>query len=120
VIACDRYFYLTKEKSLDAVPKLPVSTDSENLALVRRAVNASIDEHGSVPGSKLYSTMQKLDPGFDYKTAGFSTFTKFLVKNLEHISEMKVERPKGKGDVTVQLVDKPATRTSHKIEPQST
>jgi uncharacterized protein (TIGR00288 family) len=107
VIACDRYFYLDKEKSFDSSPKTPVVNELEYLALVRRAVNASIDEHGSVHGSKLHSTIQKLDPGFDYKAAGFSTFTKFLIKHLENATEMKVVRPKSKGDVTVQLIDKP-------------
>ena len=116
VIACDRYFYLDEEKSPASSPKIPVTNELEYLPLVRRAVNASIDEHGLVFGSKLHSTMQKLDPGFDYKTAGFSTFTRFLIKHLEHVPEMKVVRPKGKGDVTVQLVDKPQTslKTSEK------
>ena len=51
--------------------------------------------------------MQRMDPSFDYRTEGFSTFTKFLVKNLANIADMKVVRPKGPGDVIVQLIDKP-------------
>ena len=107
IISCDRYLYLDKEKSPDAVPKSSVTNELEYQKLIQLAVKASVDEHGSVPGSKLHSTMQRMDPSFDYKTEGFSTFTKFLIKNLENITDMKIVRPKGPGDVRVQLIDKP-------------
>ena len=107
IIACDRYFYLDKEKSQEVVTKSPIINETEYQKLIHRAVKASIDEHGSVPGSKLHSTMQRLDPSFDYKSLGFSTFTKFLLKNLEGVADMKMAHPKGSGDVIVQLIDKP-------------
>lgn len=110
IISCDRYFYLDKEKSPDEIPKSSAVNELEHQKLIRRAVKASVDEHGSVPGSKLHSTMQRMDPSFDYKTVGYSTFTKFLIKNLDNIADMKVIRPKGPGDVIVQLIDKPQSK----------
>ena len=107
IISCDRYLYLDKEKSPDVVQKSPVINEPEYQNLIRRAVKASVDEHGSVPGSKLHSTMQRMDPSFDYRSEGFSTFTKFLLKILENVTDMKITRPKGPEDVTVQLIDKP-------------
>lgn len=109
IIACDRYFYLDKEKGSDAALKSS-GNELEYQGLIRRAVKASVDEHGSVLGSKLHSTMQRMDPSFDYRTAGFSTFTKFLLKYLDRVSDMKVVRPKGPGDVNVQIIDKPQIR----------
>lgn len=110
IIACDRYIYLDKKPNPNTGTKSQTNNETQYEDLIRRAVTSSVDEDGSVPGSKLHSTMQRMDPSFDYKTLGFSTFTKFLMKHLDNVTDLKVVRPKGPGDVTVQLVDKPANK----------
>ena len=62
-------------------------------------MEASTDEQGNVKGSMLHETMRRIDPGFDFKKQGHSTFTKFL----ESSNEVKVVRPDGSGDVTIQI-----------------
>ncbi len=60
-----------------------------------------MDELGHVIGSKLHQTIQRLDPSFDFRSLGFSTFTKYL----EASPEVKAQRPAGAGDVVVELAD---------------
>ena len=68
--------------------------------LLRRAMEASMDEQGNVKGSMLHDTMRRIDPGFDFKKQGHGTFTKFL----ESSNEVKVMRPDKSGDMIVQLL----------------
>jgi len=92
------------EKEAEQVPLLP-DDDIENL--VRRAATASIDEHGKVFGSKLNQTIQRLDPSFRYSTYN-STFTKFI----EAQPYLKITRPRGKGDITVELADEDVSKAT--------
>jgi len=105
VKSCDRYFYLDKDRSIRK-SKREKSTvklnETENL--IRRAVEASIDEHGKVLGSKLHQMILRLDPSFDYSLYGYSTFTKFL----EASSILKLNRPDGPGDITIELLEQTA------------
>ncbi|MFC2065903.1 NYN domain-containing protein [Chloroflexota bacterium] len=101
VKSCDRYFYLDQDRSIrkrsrkrDSVSK---ETDAENL--IKRAVMASMDEHGRVVGSKLHQMILRLDPSFDYRSYGYSTFTKFL----EAFPGLKLIPSKGPGDVIIEL-----------------
>ena len=73
-------------------------------------------------GSRLHQTLQRMDPGFSFRTLGHSTLTKYL----EASPEVKVTRPRGAGDVTVELVDQPSSEvrgarprgaTSEAVEP---
>lgn len=50
--------------------------------LVMAAFDSVVSEDGSVGGSKLLQAVQRLDPGFDYKRLGFSSFGAFL-KSLD-------------------------------------
>ena len=112
VKSCDRYFYLDKDRNIRK-SKREKSTvklnETENL--IRRAVEASIDEHGKVLGSKLHQMILRLDPSFDYSLYGYSTFTKFL----EASSSLKLIRPKGPGDVTIELLDQASTITEEPL-----
>lgn len=99
VISCDRYHYLDEGESGPAVQSRPEARREESL--LTRAVKAAMDEQGQVIGSKLIQTIQRLDPSFDFRGQGYSTFTKYL----ESASEVKVIRSRGQGDVTVELVD---------------
>ncbi len=69
--------------------------------LLRRAVRAASDDQGRVVGSRLSLTLQRLDPSFDYRTLGYSTFIKFL----EAYSWLNIIRPKGPGDITIEILD---------------
>ncbi|MBM3935077.1 MAG: NYN domain-containing protein [SAR202 cluster bacterium] len=99
VISCDRYFYLDQSEKAQEVsktsPERPMSTDS----LLVRAVKSSMDEQGRVSGSKLHQTLMRLDPSFDFRVQGYSTFTRYL----ENAPGIKVTRPQGRGDLTVEL-----------------
>ena len=68
--------------------------------LLRRAMEASMDEQGNVKGSMLHETMRRIDPGFDFKKLGHGTFARFL----ESSNDVKVMRPDGSGDMVVQLL----------------
>ena len=98
VKACDRYFYLDQQEKKDAVTE-PQSKKRSKSSLIVRAVQASMDNEGKVTGARLHSTMQRLDPGFDFRDRGFNSFTAFL----EDSSEVKVTRPTGPGDVVIEL-----------------
>lgn len=97
VISCDRYFYLDQPKSQ---PRLTAPRSDDNgESLLIRAMTAAMDDEGRVVGSKLRQTMQRLDPSFDFRDEGHATFTKYL----ETSSGVKVIRPAGPGDVSVEL-----------------
>ncbi len=98
--SCDRYIYLeeraaSKKPAADRAKKPPPEH-----SLLRRAVEASMGGQGEVNGSKLYQTMQRIDPSFSYKALGYRTFTFYL----EASDEVSVERPTNeRGDVLVRL-----------------
>ena len=99
VISCDRYFYL--EKTGSRPKRVRPSGKKKKDDLLLRAIEASIDEDGRVLGSKLHQAILRIDPGFDYRALGYST----LVRYLEASPGIKVIRPRGAGDVTVELAD---------------
>ncbi len=107
VRSCDRYFYLNQAKGTKAAEQVPLLPDDDIENLVRRAATASIDEHGKVPGSKLHQTILRLEPGFDYRYE-YSTFTKFI----EAQPGLNITRPKGSGDITIELADEDASKTT--------
>ena len=121
VISCDRYLYLEQDQSQPrrARPGRPPKRQQQQQQpindLLARAVKASIDEHGKVVGSRLHQTIQRLDPGFNFRAMGHSTFTKYL----EASPEVKVTRPRGAGDVTVELADQalPTQTPTTQVEP---
>jgi len=99
VISCDRYFYLDQDDKQRQ--KAPAAKKSEPDSLLFRAMRAAMDEEGRVVGSKLRQTLQRLDPSFDFRALGYSTFTKYL----EASPGVSVSRPRGPGDIIVELVD---------------
>ena len=102
VTSCDRYFYLDQNKAPATVPsKSGPSSQQTTGSLLARAVRATMDEQGRALGSKLRQTIQRLDPAFDFPALGYPTFSKFL----EASPEVKVTRPKGPGDIIVELLD---------------
>ncbi|HUV45379.1 MAG TPA: NYN domain-containing protein [Dehalococcoidales bacterium] len=99
VISCDRYYYLEKQ----AKPRARVHKGKGRSSdvLLTRAVEATMDEQGRVVGSKLHQALQRLDPSFSFRVLGHSTFTRYL----EASPGVKVTRPGGAGDVTVELAE---------------
>jgi uncharacterized protein (TIGR00288 family) len=99
VVSCDRYYYFQKPGRKRQRTRSGRRKKSDGL--LARAVEASMDEQGKVLGSKLHQTLQRLDPGFDFRALGYSTFMKYL----EAAPEVKVTRPTGAGDVVVELAE---------------
>ena len=112
VKSCDRYIYLD-----DAAPSTSANTansrrrrspaaaarPAEPASLLIRAVEASTDDRGQVVGSKLYQSMLRIDPSFNFRTKGHRTFAQYL----ESDSRVKIVRPKDGGDLIVQLAGTP-------------
>ena len=78
---------------------------------VVRALEASQDGQGQVPGSRLYQTMLRIDPSFNFKALGFSTFTRFL----ESRNEVKIVRSAGPGDILVKISNLQEGRREHVV-----
>lgn len=97
VLSCDRYLYLEHREERP----FPASSGNVEVAdnLLVRGVRVAMDDQGRVVGSKLHQTLQRLDPSFDFRTLGHSTFAKYL----EAASQVRVVRPNGPGDVVVEL-----------------
>ncbi len=100
VKACDRYYYLDQQEEKDEVTE-PQPKKRPRGSLLVRAVRASMDADGTVTGSRLHATMQRLDPGFDFRDRNYNSFTAFL----EASPEVRVTRPsdQGQGDVVIGL-----------------
>ncbi len=96
VRSCDRYFFLD-QADFDVPSQIPEMPPVDELLL--RGFRASEDENGRVLGSKLHSTIQRLDPSFNYRTYGHTTF----VRLLEASAVVKVTRPRKVGDVIIEL-----------------
>ncbi|MDP7105141.1 MAG: NYN domain-containing protein [SAR202 cluster bacterium] len=104
VKSCDRYIYLDDAIQQEQRRKVRQSRSSSTSgsssgSLVARALESSHDGRGQVPGSKLHQMMLRIDPGFNFKERGFSTFTRYL----ESLSEIQVSRSRDAGDIMVQL-----------------
>ena len=98
VRSCDRYFFLDqKDRSR---PSTRSSQRPQSEPLLVRAVKAAMDEQGRVIGSKLYQTLQRMDPSFDFRAMGYTTFTRYLSSS----PEVRVIR-QGRGDLIVELAE---------------
>lgn len=101
VNSCDRYIYLQDPSVPKRHRRRSPKRGGDIDALLARAIVASFDDQGRVFGSKLRQTLQRLDPSFDFRALGFSTFTRFL----EASRDVKVTRSRDANDVTVELVE---------------
>ena len=96
--SCDRYYYVDPKA---AVATASAPEQSRDVGLLVRAVRASMDDDGVATGSRLHQAIQRLDPSFDFRALGHSTFTRYL----EASPSVSVTRPRGKGDVSVRLLE---------------
>ena len=102
VKSCDRYIYLddgAPAPSAENKTRSRRPRPTGRASLVTRAVEASADESSHVVGSKLYQTMLRIDPSFDFKAMGHRTFRQFL----QDSKEVQVTQPSDASDVVVQL-----------------
>ena len=115
--SCDRYIFLDAEKqptsqsASQSRRRSPArrngrqtssssNPDAEAKSLLLRAMDVSMDEAGEVVGSKLYQTMRRIEPSFNFKDLKHRLFTQFLET---HTDVIDITRPKdGSGDVVVQ------------------
>ena len=72
-----------------------------------------MDESGQVVGSKLYQTMLRIDPSFNFKALGHRTFRQFLNDS----KEIQVTQPSDASDVVVQLKQAPTPTPSQTSAP---
>ena len=106
VKSCDRYIFLddaTPSASNNVRRRRPPVRQVETPSLLVRAVEASTDNRGQVVGSKLYQSMLRIDPSFNFRTRGHRTFAQYL----ESDSRVKIIRPVDGGDLIVQLAGAP-------------
>ena len=111
VKSCDRYIYLdegTPPPATENRTRTRRPRQAGRLSLLTRAVEASMDEGGQVVGSKLYQTMLRIDPSFDFRAMGHRTFRQFLRDS----KEVQVTQPSDASDVVVQLKQAPAPATA--------
>ena len=108
VNSCDRYIFLDEgEQTVEHHPALKLQAQS----LLIRATGASTDDMGHVVAAKLHNTMRRLDPSFDFRALGYRTFTQFLASS----PAVKVDRPRGRGDVSVELANSSNHGTSESV-----
>ena len=117
--SCDRYIFLDAEKQTTSQSghsrrrpsrrngrqaQQSPNPEADAQALLLRAMNVSMDQVGEVVGSKLYQTMRRIEPSFNFKDLKYRLFTQFLDA---HTDVIEVTRPKdGSGDVVVQLANR--------------
>ena len=117
--SCDRYIFLDVEKRPTAQTSQSrrrtsrrngsqasqtAAAEADGKSLLLRAMDVSMDEVGDVVGSKLYQTMRRIEPSFNFKDLKYRLFTQFLEA---HKDVIEVTRPKdGSGDVVVQLANR--------------
>lgn len=119
--SCDRFIFLESEKAADDSPTPSrrrttrrvggsggqATRSSDPRSLLLRAMDVSVDESGRVVGSKLYQTMRRIEPSFNYKDLRHRIFSQFLDSHSDIVG---VIRPKdGSGDVIVQLLSTEGT-----------
>lgn len=97
IISCDRFYYLEQAGRDDFGTKK--QGKSKKTSVLVRAVTATCDQYGKALGSKLYAAIQRMEPSFDFREAGFTTFTKYL----ESDPEVRVIRSRGQRDVSVEI-----------------
>ena len=117
VTSCDQYVYLDYQNKPQVTKKSLEEPGTPSLeSILVRAVKVGMDDHGAIQGSKLRETMQRLDPGFNYRDLGFSNFARFL----EASPSVKVTRPPDHGDITVELASPSTTNTVELTSPSTT
>lgn len=110
----DRFIDLNLAKGTRKAEQKPLLPNDEVEGLVRRAATASIGEDGRVLGGKLHQTMRRLDPSFNFRVYDYSTFIKFI----EDQPYLKFTRPKGTGDIAVELADVEVPNPSETSQPE--
>ncbi|HEV8361339.1 MAG TPA: NYN domain-containing protein [Candidatus Thermoplasmatota archaeon] len=92
VQSCDRFETPSPPKPAARRTHRAGNERDEKIAdTVMTAFESAVGEDGSVGGSKLLQAMQRLDPGFDYKRLGFSSFGAFL-KSLDLDLEVATDK----------------------------
>ena len=110
VNSCDRYYYLDQGRPSGVKQ---AKQDAQADSLLVRAVKAAMDDQSRALGSRLHTTLQRLDPSFDFRALGYTTFTKYL----EASPEVRVIRPRGPGDVMVELEDSGTVQMAEVLDP---
>jgi len=98
VQACDRYIYLDTKTRPITTQRVNNGPSTDNRGILLRAFEAS-SKDGRTEGSRLFQSMQRLDPGFHYKNQGFASFGQFLQSYTDVINTTR----RTEGDLIVEL-----------------
>ena len=112
VRSCDRYIFLDEGEQPTAQAHSDLQQQAQDL--LRRSVEASVDDQGQVVAAKLHSTLLRMDPSFDFRTLGYRTFTQFLTRS----PLVNLHRPRGRGDILVELAQG-HNQTGRSYEPEA-
>ena len=101
VHSCDRYISLGVGKAT-AVDTSAMKNQAESLLVraMKASMEASLGDQGEVLAAKLHNMMLRMDPIFDFKGLGYTTFTQFL----RAFPVVTVRPSRGRGDATIELV----------------
>lgn len=102
VISCDRFLFLDQAEEAPGKPRAESRPAAESLLV--RAVKAAMDDQGKVVGSKLHQTLERLDPSFNFRDVGYTTFTRFL-EDAKEVRTTRPSGPSGQGDVIIELAE---------------
>ncbi len=121
--SCDRFIFLESDKPAEDSPtpsrrrpsrrgsgsggQATRRSSSSWRSLLLRAMDVSVDENGRVVGSKLYQTMRRIEPSFNYKDLRHRIFSQFLETHSDIVGVIRPED--GSGDVIVQLLSNEGT-----------
>ena len=112
VRSCDRYIFLDEGEQPTAQAHSDLQQQAQDL--LRRSVEASVDDQGQVVAAKLHNTLLRMDPSFDFRTLGYRTFTQFLTRS----PLVNLHRPRGRGDILVELAQG-HNQTGRSYEPEA-
>ena len=121
VKSCDKYIFLNAvepkrrnvkshirpaQPTANGTPQITPSKRSSSVTdLLLSAIEATRDDNGNALGTKLAQTMTRIDPSFNYRDLGYSSFRDFLDSN----QEISVTLHEGT-DFTVALENTPSPR----------
>lgn len=101
VHSCDRYISLGDGKTTDRdTSAMKNQAESLLVRAMEASLEASLGDQGVVLAAKLHNTMLRMDPIFDFKGMGYTTFTQFL----RAFPVVTVRPSRGRGDATIELV----------------
>jgi uncharacterized protein (TIGR00288 family) len=114
VHSCDRYISLGDGKITDRdTSAMKGQAESLLVRAMDASMEASLGDQAEVLAAKLHNTMLRMDPSFDFKGQGYTTFTQFL----RAFPVVTIRPSRGRGDATIELVGGRRSRSNRAPSP---